>query len=379
MKVGVKKVDTNYYRSENCNPKSITNEYKGIETLDDLYFALLNVWSKETCTPRLREKWNEENVTLGQCSITAFLAQDIFGGRVFGIPRPDGNFHCYNVVGNSVFDLTSEQFGDEILDYSSSIEQFREVHFSDENKKERYEYLCGKLKEYLESADETTEIKKHKNYFYVSLCIIIGISYFLYMVMDIKPNLFATARNVNGPIPIKLGGRMYNVTPGKFVTVNTPGDTTTYNIRFVDGKAVALDMSQYNTLIFGETPKKEEDKTDKKQENKITPDQNVTSNIPKRSATYDVKYVDGKAVALDMSQYKTLVLGETQEKQENKTNEKSEIPEKQNTDPIKDTSGQEPYRHQHTPSKPIPAQTSYPIVFNIEIESDDEEEDKIEN
>lgn len=196
-------MNLNYYGSSlNYKILSITNDYKGIRHPDDLYFALLNVWSEETCTPRLREKWNEENVTLGQCSITAFLAQDIFGGRVFGITRPDGSYHCFNIVGDNVFDLTSEQFGDEELDYSNAIEQFRDVHFSDENKKERYEYLCGKLKEYLESVDETTEIKKHKNYFYVSLCIIIGISYFLYMVMDIKPDLSATAIPAQTSYPI---------------------------------------------------------------------------------------------------------------------------------------------------------------------------------
>ena len=58
-----------------------------------------------------------ENMTLGQCSITAFLAQDIFGGDVYGVLRSGGNYHCYNVIGDCVFDLTSEQFGDEVLSY----------------------------------------------------------------------------------------------------------------------------------------------------------------------------------------------------------------------------------------------------------------------
>ena len=84
-------------------------------------------------------------MTLGQCSITAFLAQDIFGGKVYGILRPDGNYHCYNVVGDCVFDLTSEQFGDEKLDYENNPEQFREVHFAKTEKRERYEYLKEQL------------------------------------------------------------------------------------------------------------------------------------------------------------------------------------------------------------------------------------------
>ena len=96
----------------------------------------------------MRQNWTRENRTLGQCSITAFLAQDIFGGKVYGVPRPDGNFHCYNVVGHCRFDLTSEQFGDEVLVYENNPEQFREVHFAKEEKKQRYQYLKKKLKEY---------------------------------------------------------------------------------------------------------------------------------------------------------------------------------------------------------------------------------------
>ena len=122
-----------------------TSEYEDINTPRELYDALSEIWCEYTCAPRMRENWSKENRTLGQCSITAFLAQDIFGGKVYGILRDGGNYHCYNVVGESVFDLTSEQFGEEILDYADNPEQFREVHFAKEEKRERYEYLRGKL------------------------------------------------------------------------------------------------------------------------------------------------------------------------------------------------------------------------------------------
>ncbi len=110
-----------------------------------LYDALRPLWSRDTCAPRLREKWSSDNPTLGQCSITAFLAQDIFGGKVCGIPLPDGNFHCYNVVGDCVFDLTSEQFLPEKLAYDGNPEQRREVHFAKEEKRLRYETLRERL------------------------------------------------------------------------------------------------------------------------------------------------------------------------------------------------------------------------------------------
>ncbi|MBR5679221.1 MAG: hypothetical protein IKX19_01085, partial [Clostridia bacterium] len=78
---------------------------------------------------------------LGQCSITAFLMQDLYGGKVFGVPLGDGNFHCFNVVGGCVFDLTGEQFGEKKLNYTDCPEQLRETHFAKEEKRQRYEVL----------------------------------------------------------------------------------------------------------------------------------------------------------------------------------------------------------------------------------------------
>lgn len=141
-----------FYGSDNAAIREIrpmTDHFPGIRNPYDLYDALLHVWRADTCAPRMRDDWTEENPTLGQCSITAFLTQDLFGGRVYGILRPGGNYHCYNVVDGAVFDLTSEQFGNEKLDYMDNPEQFREVHFRKAEKKERYELLKEKLSHYL--------------------------------------------------------------------------------------------------------------------------------------------------------------------------------------------------------------------------------------
>lgn len=95
--------------------------------------------------------------------------------EVYGILRSGGNYHCYNVVGECIFDLTSEQFsrcnkpkselarefgdcrdeeqnapnGDEKLVYDNNPLQSREVHFSKEEKRLRYEYLKEELKKAL--------------------------------------------------------------------------------------------------------------------------------------------------------------------------------------------------------------------------------------
>lgn len=111
----------------------------------DYYDLLSGIWCAETCAPRMRKDWTIDNRTLGQCSITAFLIQDIYGGKVYGVPLGDGNFHCFNDVDGCVFDLTSEQFGDTRLDYANCPEQDRAVHFAKAEKKERYELLKERL------------------------------------------------------------------------------------------------------------------------------------------------------------------------------------------------------------------------------------------
>lgn len=131
----------NFYGWENGGIKPMTEDIPCISNLWDMYDALCEIWSAETCAPRMRHKWTKENKTLGQCSITAFLVQDYFGGEVYGILRSDGNYHCYNVIDGFVFDLTSEQFGDEKLNYSVNPLQSRDEHFQKEEKMNRYKHL----------------------------------------------------------------------------------------------------------------------------------------------------------------------------------------------------------------------------------------------
>ena len=80
-------MEYNFWGWQNATVPAITDEYRGIHTPIDLYDALTHIWCADTCAPRLRDGWTEDNKTLGQCSITAFLAQDIFGGEVYGIFR----------------------------------------------------------------------------------------------------------------------------------------------------------------------------------------------------------------------------------------------------------------------------------------------------
>ena len=134
-----------YYGNEFDGELPSKEPFTAIRSPRQLYDLLGKLWCAQTCAPRLLEHWSEENPTLGQCSITAFLTQDIFGGEVYGIPLPGGVFHCYNVVGDVVFDLTSEQFRGKPLNYQGNPLQLREVHFAREEKRLRYESLRASL------------------------------------------------------------------------------------------------------------------------------------------------------------------------------------------------------------------------------------------
>ena len=134
----------NFFGADTKPLKSINPIFSKIKDQRHLYDILKTIWSKKTCAPRMQDKWSETNYTVGQCSITAFLVQDIFGGDVYGILLNDGNYHCYNVIGDVLFDLTSEQFDIELV-YDKKYLQKRDIHFSKKEKYERYLYLKNEL------------------------------------------------------------------------------------------------------------------------------------------------------------------------------------------------------------------------------------------
>ncbi|MCR5760435.1 MAG: low molecular weight phosphotyrosine protein phosphatase [Sphaerochaetaceae bacterium] len=113
-----------------------------------LYGKLFSLWCKETCAPRMQERWCISNRTLGQCSITSFLVQDVLGGDVYGSRLPSGDMHCFNKIDGKLYDLTSDQIDQspDVCDYVNISLQSREEHFSKEEKYQRYLYLKSLLK-----------------------------------------------------------------------------------------------------------------------------------------------------------------------------------------------------------------------------------------
>ncbi len=135
-----------FFNQINANFKPINNEYHFINDMNHFYQLLLSIWCKKTCAPRMRIRWTNDNPSLGQCSITSFLCQDIFGGEVYGVMLKDGNLHCFNYINGVIFDLTSEQLNEEV-NYSLSLLQNRNDHFVSEEKYQRYLLLKKLLQE----------------------------------------------------------------------------------------------------------------------------------------------------------------------------------------------------------------------------------------
>ena len=138
-----------FYGHDSKSVTPINKDFQKIKDQRHLYDLLSEIWSKETCAPRLRDEWSASNKTRGQCSITSFLVQDIFGGEVYGVLLNDGSYHCFNRVNDVEFDLTSEQFHGQKLDYINVKKQSREEHFAKEEKYQRYLLLKNRLIEAL--------------------------------------------------------------------------------------------------------------------------------------------------------------------------------------------------------------------------------------
>lgn len=52
-------------------------------------------WTKETAFYNLQNEWNIKNKALGQCTPTALVIYDYFGGK---IAYDKGNFHVWNIL-----------------------------------------------------------------------------------------------------------------------------------------------------------------------------------------------------------------------------------------------------------------------------------------
>ncbi len=150
LKEDIMDIKYKFYNAENADMSPINKDYLMIDNPRKLYDILSKCWGPESCSKRLAPKWNKDNKTLAQCSPTAYVVQDIFGGEVLGTPLDNGLTHSFNKINGVIIDLTSEQFHGEPVDYHIQISLPRDEIFEKEpEKKYRYTALKGKLDELL--------------------------------------------------------------------------------------------------------------------------------------------------------------------------------------------------------------------------------------
>ena len=76
--------------------------------LELLELALRKSWSRQTCFRRLKEDWSPDNPAVGQCTVTALVVQDCFGGKILYCKH---HTHCWNKLPDGrEIDITRGQF-----------------------------------------------------------------------------------------------------------------------------------------------------------------------------------------------------------------------------------------------------------------------------
>lgn len=113
--------------------------------IDEVCKIVSMSFNKDTCYPALRDKWCEENRTLGQCAITALVLNDFLGGKIMRCESETGS-HYYNLINDQIVDLTVSQFNN-LPNYQISTERSREYLLSNEDTKNRYKLLLERVKE----------------------------------------------------------------------------------------------------------------------------------------------------------------------------------------------------------------------------------------
>lgn len=120
--------------------------------INKLKSLLETSWSKETCSPGLRNNWSSDNPSLGQCAISALIVNDFFGGKIMRCMASSGS-HYYNLIDDEIVDLTVEQFLGEIPMYEEGQERTREYLLGNEDTKNRYLKLMYNLKQSMRKSE----------------------------------------------------------------------------------------------------------------------------------------------------------------------------------------------------------------------------------
>ncbi|MEM6382869.1 MAG: hypothetical protein AAF739_09360 [Pseudomonadota bacterium] len=104
--------------------------------------ALSDGWSINTSS-----RWSADNPALGQCGVTALVANDHFGGTILKTRIPDG-WHFYNRIDGERYDFTESQFP-AAIHYDDELSN-RDEAFADTNASQ-YSVLSEAVRRYIRS------------------------------------------------------------------------------------------------------------------------------------------------------------------------------------------------------------------------------------
>lgn len=110
---------------------------------------LEKAWCRETAHPSYRDKWSEDNPSVGQCLVTALAIQDKYGGDICSC-KVGNNRHFVNIIDERIIDRTADQFGGtgNIKYISGSFRKRTRVSLlKNKDVKSRYELLKARLEE----------------------------------------------------------------------------------------------------------------------------------------------------------------------------------------------------------------------------------------
>lgn len=100
-----------YGREYTANIQRTGEKKHTVNSIDQLFQILLEVWCRDTAYPSCQKDYDHDNdPTYGQCAITATLVCDMFGGTIHKIRVSGGGTHYFNKIGNHYIDLTRDQF-----------------------------------------------------------------------------------------------------------------------------------------------------------------------------------------------------------------------------------------------------------------------------
>ena len=121
-------------------------------TIERLLEALNASWAKETAYRTDQKDWSLEKKETGQCTITAMIVFDYFGGTIKrGTSKKHNILHYWNEIDGNKIDLTFNQFigrKDDIA-FTNIIVKSKADLMRIGNVRSRYEVLKKKVEAYL--------------------------------------------------------------------------------------------------------------------------------------------------------------------------------------------------------------------------------------